>query len=147
MVDEYWRAVDELDEAYGRYRKCVMERFRVTAAEVDVLLFLANNRKYDLAADIVRMKKMQKSQVSLAVGELVRKGYLIRMEDPDNKRKIHLKVTRAAQPLVSFGRKCQKAFFQKVFQGFTEEDHAYLQKMCQRMVENIRNDQETEEEK
>lgn len=53
--------------------KKVMVRYDLSAAEVDVLLFLANNSQFDLAVDIVRVRKMQKSHVSLAVNKLCEK--------------------------------------------------------------------------
>ena len=56
--------------------KKVMVRYDLSAAEVDVLLFLANNSQFDLAVDIVRVRKMQKSHVSLAVNKLCEKGYI-----------------------------------------------------------------------
>ena len=34
-----------------------MVRYDLSAAEVDVLLFLANNSQFDLAVDIVRVRK------------------------------------------------------------------------------------------
>lgn len=51
-----------------------MMRYHLSAAEVDILLFLANNSQFDLATDIVRVRKMQKSHVSLAVNGLCEKA-------------------------------------------------------------------------
>ena len=67
MFDEQWQFAVEVERKYNQYRKKVMVRYDLSAAEVDVLLFLANNSQFDLAVDIVRVRKMQKSHVSLAV--------------------------------------------------------------------------------
>ena len=70
MFDEQWQFAVEVERKYNQYRKKVMVRYDLSAAEVDVLLFLANNSQFDLAVDIVRVRKMQKSHVSLAVNKL-----------------------------------------------------------------------------
>ena len=61
-----------------------MVRYDLSAAEVDVLLFLANNSQFDLAVDIVRVRKMQKSHVSLAVNKLCEKGYIQKETEEEN---------------------------------------------------------------
>lgn len=76
MFDEQWQFAVEVERKYAKYRKKVMVRYDLSAAEVDVLLFLANNSQFDLAVDIVRVRKMQKSHVSLAVNKLCEKGYI-----------------------------------------------------------------------
>ena len=76
MFDEQWQFAVEVERKYNQYRKKVMVRYDLSAAEVDVLLFLANNSQFDLAVDIVRVRKMQKSHVSLAVNKLCEKGYI-----------------------------------------------------------------------
>lgn len=73
MFDEQWQFAVEVEREYAQYRKKVMMRYHLSAAEVDILLFLANNSQFDLATDIVRVRKMQKSHVSLAVNGLCEK--------------------------------------------------------------------------
>ena len=43
MFDEQWQFAVEVERKYNQYRKKVMVRYDLSAAEVDVLLFLANN--------------------------------------------------------------------------------------------------------
>ena len=74
MFDEQWQFAVEVEREYAQYRKKVMMRYHLSAAEVDILLFLANNSQFDLATDIVRVRKMQKSHVSLAVNGLCEKA-------------------------------------------------------------------------
>ena len=81
MFDEQWQFAVEVERKYNQYRKKVMVRYDLSAAEVDVLLFLANNSQFDLAVDIVRVRKMQKSHVSLAVYKLCVKGYIQKETD------------------------------------------------------------------
>lgn len=53
MFDEQWQFAVEVEREYAQYRKKVMMRYHLSAAEVDILLFLANNSQFDLATDIV----------------------------------------------------------------------------------------------
>lgn len=96
MFDEQWQFAVEVEREYAQYRKKVMMRYHLSAAEVDILLFLANNSQFDLATDIVRVRKMQKSHVSLAVNGLCEKGYLRKEGDMADRKKVHLKLEPAA---------------------------------------------------
>ena len=42
MFDEQWQFAVEVEREYAQYRKKVMMRYHLSAAEVDILLFLAN---------------------------------------------------------------------------------------------------------
>ena len=47
MFDEQWQFAVEVEREYAQYRKKVMMRYHLSAAEVDILLFLANNSQFD----------------------------------------------------------------------------------------------------
>lgn len=118
MFDEQWQFAVEVEREYAQYRKKVMMRYHLSAAEVDILLFLANNSQFDLATDIVRVRKMQKSHVSLAVNGLCEKGYLRKEGDMADRKKVHLKLEPAAAECVCYGQKCQKEFGESLFSEF-----------------------------
>ena len=120
MFDEQWQFAVEVEREYAQYRKKVMMRYHLSAAEVDILLFLANNSQFDLATDIVRVRKMQKSHVSLAVNGLSEKGYLRKEGDTADRKKVHLKLEPAAAECVCYGQKCQKEFGESLFCGISE---------------------------
>ena len=103
MFDEQWQFAVEVERKYNQYRKKVMVRYDLSAAEVDVLLFLANNSQFDLAVDIVRVRKMQKSHVSLAVNKLCEKGYIQKETDAADRKKVHLKLEESASEIIRFG--------------------------------------------
>ena len=60
MFDEQWQFAVEVEREYAQYRKKVMMRYHLSAAEVDILLFLANNSQFDLATDIVRVRSEER---------------------------------------------------------------------------------------
>ena len=121
MFDEQWQFAVEVEREYAQYRKKVMMRYHLSAAEVDILLFLANNSQFDLATDIVRVRKMQKSHVSLAVNGLCEKGYL----------------RKAAAECVCYGQKCQKEFGESLFCGISEEDKKEFLRLCELIRKNV----------
>ena len=113
MFDEQWQFAVEVERKYAKYRKKVMVRYDLSAAEVDVLLFLANNSQFDLAVDIVRVRKMQKSHVSLAVNKL------------------------CASEIIRFGQDCQRAFGESLFSGISREDREEFLRLCELIRRNV----------
>lgn len=55
------------------------------------------------------------------------KGYLKKKEQKENKRDIHLTVTKKADKIIEDGRAAQKLFDQTIMKGFTHEDRKALQ--------------------
>ena len=137
MFDEQWQFAVEVEREYAQYRKKLMMRYHLSAAEVDILLFLANNSQFDLATDIVRVRKMQKSHVSLAVNGLCEKGYLRKEGDMADRKKVHLKLEPAAAECVCYGQKCQKEFGESLFCGISEEDKKEFLRLCELIRKNV----------
>lgn len=120
MFDEQWQFAVEVERKYNQYRKKVMVRYDLSAAEVDVLLFLANNSQFDLAVDIVRVRKMQKSHVSLAVNKLCEKGYIQKETDAADRKKVHLK-KKVHQKLSALDRIARERLENRCFPEFPEK--------------------------
>ena len=114
-----------------------MVRYDLSAAEVDVLLFLANNSQFDLAGDIVRVRKMQKSHVSLAVNKLCEKGYIQKETDAADRKKVHLKLEESASEIIRFGQDCQRAFGESLFSGISREDREEFLRLCELIRRNV----------
>ncbi len=137
MVDilEYFLSAEEV---YDDYRKQVEQKFGLTAKEIDVLIFLANNPEYDRATDVSRVRKITKSHVSLAVHSLCEKGLLTRNFSGSDKKNAHLVPTEKAQPVIEFGRQKQREFSQALFAGFTEEEKKEFFTLHDKIAENLR---------
>lgn len=122
------------------YAKCVGEtcsKHKITRMELDILLFLANNPRFDTAADIVEIRYLSKSQVSAAVKTLEESGF-IRKEYADNNRKTaHLKICEAASSIVADGKEAQEKFVSIMLQGLSQEEIEGIKRCFQHMWENI----------
>lgn len=63
---------------YSEFVSPVCAKYGLTRIELDILLFLANNTRYDTATDIVEVRFLAKSQVSAAIKNLEARGCLRR---------------------------------------------------------------------
>ena len=86
----------------------------------DILMFLANNPDYNTARDIVEIRGLKANLVSINVEKLVREGFLERIPDAKDRRKIVLICTEKATPIIERGRQLQMDFFGSLFNGISE---------------------------
>lgn len=132
--------LDTLQLAKKRYAQLMDPVCRdcdLTKNELDVLLFLYNNPSLDRAADIVNLRQISKSHVSLSVTNLEQRGLLYRVFDPEDRRSVHLKLTEAALPIVQEGRRLQQEFFGRVFDGLSEKELTLWRSILDRVCSNI----------
>lgn len=122
------------------YAKCIGDvciKHGITRMELDILLFLANNPCYDTATDIVEVRYLAKSQVSVSIKLLEDRGYLRKEYAKENKKTAHLIVCEDARAVLDDGRAAQERFFAVLFQGFTVEDIAQMRQYTDRVRNNI----------
>ena len=124
----YMSLFEELQTQYG-----------MTQMEINLILQLANNPHIDTAAQLVKGGKLSKSQVSTAVENLARAGYLERRVDG---RRIHLQLNPSAFAVVEEGRRRQSAFGEAVLAGISPEERETLNDLMVRIVENARSAEE-----
>lgn len=142
MEFSYFDIMAKAQKGYARLMDPICKKFDLTRNELDVLLFLANNPTLDRAVDIVNNRGLSKSHVSLSVSGLEEKGLLYRVNDPADKRTVHLKLTEKADDIAETGRIAQKRFFTYLHQGVTREQIAMMVEFAQRVNENIKNIEE-----
>lgn len=115
----------------------VLEKYRLTQLEIDILLFLANHPTCDTARDIVERRHLAKSHVSAGVESLVNRGLLERLWLEDNRKTIHLKLTERAAPIVEEGRAVQLRYGALLLDGFSEQERETLCSFLERVGENV----------
>ena len=108
---------------YSEFVSPVCAKYGLTRIELDILLFLANNTRYDTATDIVEVRFLAKSQVSAAIKNLEARGCL-RRGDP-------------AQPMIAAGRSAQEQFGAALLDGFTPEELEHMQRSMERIRKNV----------
>lgn len=134
----FWNFIAEFDRAYTIHRKRIMQRYDLSAIEVDVLLFIANNPTLNTASDIVYYRKIAKSHVSLAVKSLLKKGYIDKYYDENNRKRIHLAIQPAAEEIISYGREEQRNFGAVLEQGISEDEKKQFKQHMSELSQKLR---------
>lgn len=140
-LSEFWNYILSLEKEYGICRKKISAKFSLSSAETDIIMFLANNPGFDTASDISKIRKIPKSQVSMSVNSLYEKKLLEGFYKENNKKSIHLKLTKKADDIVLYGRKVQRAFAEKLFSGFTDDEKAEFTRLYLKICANIENEE------
>ena len=118
-------------------KEYVCQEYAMTLAEATVISILYNNPEKDTAADIVELRMLQKSNVSQAVDALVKKSLLVRKQDEEDRRKIHLSLTEKAEPVVETVEKVCREFHEEVFCGISPEKLDTFSEVNERIGENV----------
>ena len=92
----------------------------------DILMFFGNNPEYKTASDIVEVRCIKANLVSVNVEKLVNDGYLMRGKVKGDRRKTQLLCTDKSVAVIEQGRKLQKNFIERLFDGIDEETRKML---------------------
>ena len=129
--------ITDAGRLYHRLLAPAREAAGLTQAELDILLFLANNPEYDTATDIVTVRRLAKSNVSVGIKSLEAKGLLRRSPDPRDRRVEHLSLTPAAGAAAELGQRGQHDFETALFQEFSQRDREELERLLEQIQQNI----------
>lgn len=130
--------IKEAKNLYEKQFETLLEICGLSQLQMDVLLFLANNPEFDTAQSVCSLRGLAKSNVSKGVDGLVRKGFLERQTDPENRRTVHLKLTGKAVPAVREGLSCQERFFKLLTRDISAEELEKARELFSRIHDNIR---------
>ena len=123
---------------YDSMLKPVCQWYGLVPLEATIISFLHNNPGKDTAADIVEYRMLSKSNVSTAVESLIQMGLLLRRQDQEDRRKIHLSITPEARPITQEIEAVREAFRKNLFRGFSEKELELFGAFQQRLAENTK---------
>lgn len=89
--------------------------------EANIISFLYNNPGKDTAGDIVELRMLSKGNVSTAVEALIQKHLIEREQDKTDRRRIHLYLLPAAEPITNRISEIREQFSEEILFGFSEE--------------------------
>lgn len=127
----------KLLQAYSMHCKSLCQEIRMPQTAFDILMFLANNPEFHTARDIVEIRKIKANLVSVNVDKLVREGYLVRKESPEDRRKTLLECTEKAGPVIEKGHRLQAAFLGELFGNIDEESLAVFYRIMRMVGTNL----------
>ena len=123
------------------YEKSVMpvcQAYGLSYMEFTVLMFLANNPQYDTAAQIVRVRRLTKSHVSLSLHSLQEKDLVEGVYHQGNRKNVHLRITPAAEPVIAAGREAQQQFGACLIKGFSPQEAEQLKYLIEKLSDNMK---------
>ena len=132
---------------YDNMLKGVCQQYQLSLIEANIISFLYNNPGKDTAGDIVELRMLAKGNVSQAVEALIRKSLLQRRQDNVDRRKIHLSLLPAADPITRDMDTIRQQFHEEVFRGFSTEEIAFFEQVNGRIMENAKNAMERSDTK
>lgn len=124
-------------QAYSMRCRPLCQEIRMPQTAFDILMFLANNPEFHTARDIVEIRRIKANLVSVNVDKLVREGYLVRKESPEDRRKTLLECTEKAEPVIEKGHQLQAAFWRELFGNIDEESLAVFSHIMRMIGTNL----------
>jgi len=117
----------------------------VTSSENYILLYLFSKDNVT-QEDIAAYFAIDKGSISKSVNSLVKKGYVEKTENPDNRRANLVSLTKLGRSTFEENNKLLKEWHKSVMQGITIKEFEQLKDILARMAENARKTIETLEE-
>lgn len=116
----------------------IAKKAHLTLIEVRVILFLYENKKFDIAAKIVDKLILSKSIVSESVEDLVNKKFIIKIQDLKDKKKYHLKLTNNSQKIIELLNHEINDLKNKLMKNISLEDKENLKRIINQIINNTR---------
>ena len=111
-----------IDGAYRVMCRPMLEEFHLQQIPFDILMCLKNHPKVYTAAQISGLRHLKPSVVSHYVEFLVKEGLLCRQAVNGDRRKVRLRLTEKAEPIVVRGQELQLDFYRTMTRGLSEEE-------------------------
>lgn len=125
-------------EAYGAFCKPLCRELGLPQTAFDILMFLSNNPEHSTAKEISNLRGLKENIISINVNKLVSEGYLLRQNDPEDRRKVHLRCTEKAAPIIARGRQLQEVFLKEILQGLSGQELRTLQHCLEIVGNNVK---------
>ena len=133
----YLAFLKKSETVYQKFCQNVVRQWDLNDTAFQVIMFLANNPRFNTARDLCRMRGIKTGIASVAVEQLIQTGYLERKTDPSDRRIQRLYVTDKASELVRQGREVQKEFAGLIAGVLTPEEMEEYFRLTEKMMAKI----------
>ena len=137
LLRDFWTQQTAIQELYRNCIEPVCKKHEINPIEFGILIHLHKYPTFNRGADIVKMKGLSKSYVSLSVKTLTKKELLVGEYKDGDRKNIYLHLLPSAEPIVEDGLEAQKKFCQTLYKGFSEEEISQLTSFYNRINENV----------
>lgn len=131
-----WEDQAVFKAVYTGMMEPVCVRYGLTGTELAIIMFLANNPQYDTATDIVEVRHIVKSHVSVSLRRIEKLGYIRRAFADGNRKTVHITLCEKADAVIEDGRRAQKRVMETLFAGISEEELAACESCIRKIVRN-----------
>lgn len=121
---------------YDKRSNRITEKYGLHKIEMEILLFL-KKRQLDTARDIAETKYFSKAHISHAIEHLMECGYLIGKPDEQDRRCVHLILTKEAEPVCEELLQLRRGIMDIVYRNITEEEKEVLLRVAKRIARNM----------
>lgn len=99
-IEEFLRLSNRLREYYGKQIKDRFTEYTFSPNEISILILLKNNTSITTNTQLRVVLGVSKALVSRSVTSLERKGLVLVLSDPNDKRISHIELTKYAYPIL-----------------------------------------------
>lgn len=126
----------QFKKLYDKMSNLITEKYGLHKIEIEILLFL-RKEQYDTARDIAETKYFSKAHISHAIEYLTERGYLVGKPDEQDRRCVHLSLTKEAEPVCEELIKLRAGLLEIVYRDITEEEKAVMRQVAKKVARNI----------
>ena len=128
-----------IQKLYDLHMDDIRKSFSLSRIEITIVSFLHNNPGLDTAGDIVEYRMLSKGNVSQSVEALIQKGYLERLPDSEDRRRIHLLLTDQAAEIVRQIDEVKAGFYRTPTEGISPSAVAQYAALTEKITKNVLN--------
>ena len=115
-----------------------LREFDLTFGEQIIVMFLSANE--NISQDTISKTFMiDKGMVAKTLNKLERKGYIMRRQNPNNKRENIITLTQKGSDILIHMNAVLQEWNQILYEGMNKEDIASVKRLTEKMVENVAN--------
>lgn len=126
----------QFKKLYDKMSNLITEKYGLHKIEIEILLFLKKGQ-YDTARDIAETKYFSKAHISHAIEYLMEHGYLVGKPDTQDRRCVHLTLTKEAEPVCEELIELRARLLDIVYKNITEEEKTVMRQVAKKVAYNI----------
>lgn len=127
----------QLKKLISKKAEPVMEEYDLRSVELDILVFLHNEKNVDTAKGIIERKHLSKAHISKSIDNLRTGGFIQITEDEEDHRVLHIRLTDKSNEVI---RKMSGVYTECrdiMMNGISEEELNIVKTVLRHMNENV----------
>lgn len=115
----------------------VLKRYKLRKIDVEILIFLNNEKNSDTAKDIARTGMFTKGHISQSIKHMKELGLVEVKQDKNDLRVQHIKLKKSAKKVLDDMTVIKADIEKSVFAGVSDEERQIMQNIMKKIYVNI----------